>query len=658
MTNRRRDRVSIGEDPPPAPRLVQEFMRSPTVPLAVCILNQETDTDRAWTVFQRMLDSGASLEIPFFQSMMTFCKRFLAHKAADVLHAAVSHDVPVCDGLFGTFLSACLSTRPIMHEVALEQYAKYGPRTHNVMYGLVHVCRQAQRPDLAVFLVSDAAKHNVEFTVKLFTVFAACCAEARTPEGADAAENLLELCGRKHFSPGERQAAFANIVTAVLSQDRIDSALNVLSLMGSIGMTPSWQIYTNVVSALAKDGRITDAMHMFDAVAQRDLCLGLPGFATLVVACGRQAKLGSIEKLRRFAIDKNIILDPLVISAFVSAYGQCGRLRSVVDLEKRIAEGGLAENDDVICCALVSAYDRCDDIQSAERVFLARRVVSPPPDVPTFNAMIAAYSRRGMLSKAIETFDFVRDAGLTLSVEICTNVLSVLSKDGRAKDAMSLFHFMAQEQFEVAVPVFGCLVAACGRSSDIAAVHDLYDYASDKGFLSSDVVVCTFISAYDHCGDIGAAEQTFRRRCETSAPDAPTFSAMMAAFSHHGMFVDAARVFDALQATGPPLSLETCTIALHALAKADRVSQAMSLIQTMAAQSIPVDAPVLTTVVAACGRCNDLSSLQTLFQYAQANALLADDNVATNAFISAYKRCGHVVTPDEIRLGADLNPLR
>ncbi|CEO97391.1 hypothetical protein PBRA_000736 [Plasmodiophora brassicae] len=578
--------------------LVNAFGQRSSVALAVRILRQTDDPDIAWMVFKHVTDSHTSADVRFYQSMMTYCRRHMPSKAADVLDAAVSRGIHICDAMFCTYLSACHQLSPLPVQDVVDRYAKCGPRSHNVIFGVANICRMSKRTELALHLVSDVVEHDVAVSERLLSIFAACCSEASgVPNAADTADQLLCLMQAKAIPHYDNQQTFGNLVKSLLAQNRVDSAARVPSLMDALSVPPSVRIFNHVLSALSKDGRVPAAMDMFDTMVRRGLLVDYPVLGTLIVACGRALLVAYVEVLHQYAI-----------------------------------RTGLADNN-IVVCALVTAYDLCSDIGSAETVFAS---MQSAPDVATFSSMIAAFYHHGLLSKAVETIEQFWASGLTPTAETYNIIISVLVEADRVPLALSTFQEVVRHGVRIGAPATTLFTSACGKRLDLSTVQTLHDYAERNALLDNDSVASALISAYGRCDKLDVAERLSHER---RRPSLATFNAMMSVYYHRGLMQNVVSAFDRLQDAGLSPCVVSFNIAISALAKHGDLDEAMNLFKTMVQRDLHPEAPLFRLLVTACGRASQLSAVQTLHAYADTTALVLDDTV-TSAVISAFSHCG------------------
>ncbi|XXQ39502.1 DYW domain-containing protein [Plasmodiophora brassicae] len=593
---------------PAASSAVERFLRVPSVPVAVRILKEETDADRAWVVFRRVIDTTLFADARLFQVMMSLCRRACPGKAPDVMQAAVSAGMTSYDDtLFCTFLGACQVATPPLVRPALHLYRQCGPRSHNVIFGVANLCRVARQPDAALFLVDDAIKHRV-LSEQMLSLLAAVCAESSS-SASDVADRLLDVVIVRRDNavdvPPPGHAVFANLFKALLAGGRLDRVSETVRVMDDAGLAPSLPIYTMVLSALARARRTRQAMAVFETMVQRDVPVDSPVLSLLVSCCttddaavvqtlydyatgrhrrpdllrvpivvaafarafGRWRKLSAVEDLECHARRAGLFDEPPVFSAFVAAYGSCLLPQVVQALEQYASGDGSSLIGDVaVVAAFVSAYGRCGNVPAAERVFASLQCSSHSGLTAACKAMIATYTRQGVYSSAVDTFSDRVSASAGRGCDddddgaVVSDVLVSYSKLDRVREAMCLFR---KHPFRATPAAFASLVAACGRCSDLCALNELKRCAGDSRHLRDDVVVGNaFVSAYAACGmmdDVGqvAFRSGFR-------PDVVTWTLAIDAFARAGQGPTALALFGRMKQAGARPDHVTLTAVLRA----------------------------------------------------------------------------------------------
>lgn len=411
----------------------ESFLKRPSMGMAIRALRHDDDAHRGWAVFQHVLRLGCPVDVRLFMTMMMFCRRHLPSKAPQVLRTAVSVGVPVSndDGLFCTFLSACQRAGRHLLDESIDVYREHGPRSHDVLFTLAHSCRVAQRPGDALFLVQDAIENAVEFSERLLSIFAACCAEST--KSANVAEQLLDVIrSRRTGAPTRNHRVFANLVKVLLAESRYSRAISTLDLMDGIGLPPTEGLFNHLLCVLANAGHILQAFTVFDMMVARDVLVDSTALSQLVVKSTRLASLR--------VLDQYVSKHPDVLDGYVA-------------------------------CSFISAYSRFGNIALAERVFHC----IDSPDAPTYNAMVVAYCRAGMLPRAIDTFERYHVADRHPSA--CNSALSAFARADSIPRALFVLHAMQERNVPVTAAALCSLVAACARCSDRNTLNMLLDDA-------------------------------------------------------------------------------------------------------------------------------------------------------------------------------------
>ncbi|CEO98500.1 hypothetical protein PBRA_006614, partial [Plasmodiophora brassicae] len=435
----------------------------------------ETDPHHAWVVFRRVLDERIDADFRFYTTMMAFCKRYDPGGAVDVMRAAEARGIYISDAMFCSFLAACQSAEPVLLDDALDAYARCGPRTYNVIFGIANICRVAKRPASALFLVADIADNDlVAIDTKLLSIFAACCAEAMfSRQSADTAERLFDLLRLKRLCPPADQRPFSNLIKPLLAQERIDAAMRALDAIDTTGMQPSAFLYTKILSVLAKLDRISDALDLVRKMVARGLPVDTPVLSLLVAACGRASDLAAVQVLYEHAtnLPNDVLRNDFVVSAFVSAFAHCS------------------------------------DLHAAENVFRRRCLVSTPGVTP-FNAMIAAYSHHGMLANARQTYDKLKRAGLEPTPPTLASLLAGCSHVGDLDQANAIVdEFQRRGSFPVDGAHMTCLIDLHGRVGNLDEAERIATETAGDDIIAW----LTLLSACRKHDDVVRAERAFAR---------------------------------------------------------------------------------------------------------------------------------------------------
>ncbi|CEO95112.1 hypothetical protein PBRA_003878 [Plasmodiophora brassicae] len=507
----------------------QEFMTSSDVSVrrAINCLSAERDPVRAWAVFRRVHDSGARPDVRFYQSMMTFCLRCLPTKAPVILMAAASRRVRICDALLGTFLGACQSARPPMLREAFAFYDKFGAGSDYALHKMAELCRSAGRQDAALGLVLEAVNQRVALSEKSLSLFALCCAEARSPAGASVAEQIVALMLSRHMPAYRNRGMFVNLLNAMLAQGRVESAVNVLPAMEFAGVYASPTIYGMVIKALSSDERHAElAYDVFHIMVHRNM--------------------------RR---------DPALVALVIETCGRAGRLCAVYGIHQHVREIALADNEEVVV-ALITVYGQLGHLGLAERLFrIANK--SGTPGAAVFSAMITAYGHHGLLDQALQVFRDMKYEGRDPDQVTLHGLLTACSNAGHVASATAILSEFSSTWPNIQLDArhLQCIVDLHGRTGALNDAERLADARADL-----DLCMAVLHACRRH-GDVDRAERVFDR-IAALAIDAPlanvsqAYTVMAFLYSRAGRVPDLCRIRQEMRDKGIPEPVDETSVLL------------------------------------------------------------------------------------------------
>lgn len=618
----------------PSPVFVK-FAHRPTVPMAVPALQREDDPDRGWAVFQAALGAGAPVDIRVFQAMMTFCKRHAASKAPDVLNEAVSRGVHVCESLFGNFLHACVATRPPMLSEALDAYWKCGPRCEGIIYGVVHVCRKSGDPDAALSLVSHVLYNDVQVSQRLLSLLAACCAEAADrASAAYTAEVLLNLIRSGRIPSYQNEKLFANLVKSLVADNRFGPALDAFALLDCVGLPASEHIYNVVASALSKADRADQAFAIFQGMCQRRIRILDGVFNSLAIAAGRALNVDIVRQLHRYAEDRpSLASNDKVLTSLVSAYGRCGEVASA---ERLLFHS--KSRDPSAFASVVAAYGRLRSAADIQRLHRHAERGLLLLDVFVLSAFVAGYGHCCMRAAVQHLHRFAGDHGLLSDNVVVNAFVSAYGQCGDASAAERVF-----SDSNAADPFgFATVIAAYGRQSAHSDLQRLHQFANRHALLSHAAVVSAFIAGYARCSDLASVEAVhkFARDSRLTA-HADVANAIVSAYA---LCDDVARAERSLTPETEPSAFASVVSAYGRLARLDDVKR---LRQNADRKSLLTNGLVLNAFLVAYARCSDLEDVVALHQFARDRQMMVHDDVA-NAVVSAYGQCDDAARAERV----------
>ncbi|XP_011023127.1 PREDICTED: pentatricopeptide repeat-containing protein At5g08510 [Populus euphratica] len=191
--------------------------------------------------------------------------------------------------------------------------------------------------------------------------------------------------------------------------------------------------------------------------------------------------------------------------------------------------------------ALVDMYAKLGVLMLARQVFDEMTV----RDIPTWNSLIAGYSRSRDMEGALELFKLMPSR----SVVSWTTMISGYSQNGMYTKALEMFLKMEKDKEvrpnEVTI---ASVFSACAKLGALEVGERIESYARDNGLMKNLYVSNTLLEMYARCGKIDAARHVFneigKRRNLCS------WNSMMMGLAVHGRSNEALQLYDQMLGEG------------------------------------------------------------------------------------------------------------
>ncbi|XXQ37470.1 DYW domain-containing protein [Plasmodiophora brassicae] len=228
-----------------------------------------------------------------------------------------------------------------------------------------------------------------------------------------------------------------------------------------------------------------------------------------------------------------------------------------------------------LCCAESGSAQGADVAEKMLDDDVSTQIRFPRQHAP-FGHLVQVLIAHHRLESAVRVLDVME----TLTIPnrdrqaAVQKVLVALAKATHVPLMMLVFRAMKVG----AVPgVLSAMITAAGRAFDGTAVATLHRYASETGMLGSDPIVTRLMSSYELCMNLDACDELFR-----GAASAPAYTAMIAAYSNHGLLDKAIATFGAMQEARLRPTKETLLALLSGCRKVADLERAQAILADFA----------------------------------------------------------------------------
>jgi pentatricopeptide repeat domain-containing protein 1 len=314
-----------------------------------------------------------------------------------------------------------------------------------------------------------------------------------------------------------------------------------------------------------------------------------------------------------------------------------------------------------------------------EVVFRDMETIGVPPDVQTFNLLIAACGRTKQWKGALRLFQEMRARGIQARPDVYASLISAVRKSGRANEALDVFQQMKKEGDVTPTDgTYEAAMLACENKSSMRGAFDLFEEMKLAGVTPTTFTYNTLIKTCKNAQRADRAMAVFEEMQEASVAadiftynllinacregggrqhledafglasrmtkagvpmDDYTYSALMAVCASVGDVDAAFRVKEGMEEAGIPLGIVTYNTLIRTCEKVLEVELAFEVFDEMKDVAVHhprgwIDAYTYSTMIAVCAKCSRPDDAMGLYREMEINGIKPSD-VTYNALMSA-----------------------
>ncbi|KAJ7540196.1 hypothetical protein O6H91_10G005000 [Diphasiastrum complanatum] len=475
---------------------------------------------------------------------------------------------------------------------------------------------------------------------------------------------LLKGCSRRK-ALAEGKQVHALIVQSVLDSNIFlaNTLVHMYSKCGSVlhahkifSNMPQHNVYswTAIISAYADNGKVEEAINLFQQMQETGLAPDKVLFVLLLKACARLAALEQGRELHSHIIKRGFQSDVIVGSTLVNMYAKCGCTedarelfdntseRDVVSWTAMIAgyaQNGLGEEALALyeqmkqegvqpnnvtfvlllkACASLAALEQGKQLHSE---IIKRGFQS---DVVVGSTLVDMYAKCGCTEDARELFDNMSER----NVVSWNAMIAGYAQNGLGKEALALFEQMKQEGVQPNNVTFVLLLKACASLAALEQGKQLHFEIIKRGFQSDVVVGSTLVDMYAKCGFTEYARELFNNMSER---DVVSWNVMIAGYAQNGLGKKALALYEQMKQEVVQPNSVTFILLLKACASLAALEQGKQLHSEIIKRGFQSDVVVGKTLVDMYAKCGCTEEARELF-----DNMSDRDVVSWNVMIAGY----------------------
>ncbi|CAK9178390.1 unnamed protein product [Ilex paraguariensis] len=243
-----------------------------------------------------------------------------------------------------------------------------------------------------------------------------------------------------------------------------------------------------LVAGMSRNVLPDEALRIFKQFQGQGMELNVVSWTSMIACCSQHGK--DIEALELFREMQMVGVKPnsVTIPCLLPACGNIaalmhGKAAHCFSLRREIS------NDVYVGSALIDMYGNCGRIQAARFCFDAM----PTRNLVCWNAMMGGYATQGKARDAIEIFHLMLMSGQRPDFVSFTSLLSACSQSGLTEEGKNYFNSMSREHgIEARVEHYACMVTLLGRAGKL---EEAYSMIKDMPFEPDGCVWGALLSA-------------------------------------------------------------------------------------------------------------------------------------------------------------------
>ncbi|KAG0453776.1 hypothetical protein HPP92_025080 [Vanilla planifolia] len=276
-----------------------------------------------------------------------------------------------------------------------------------------------------------------------------------------------------------------------------------------------------------------------------------------------------VEESRR-VFDEMSVRDAFSWNTMIFCCVNCGDMETANELFDE-----MVERNTVSWNTMIAGYARLGDVESAASLFKQM----PGKNLISWTSMISCYSHNGLFKEALETFEAMKEAGMSPDKVTMTAVISACAHLGAFEVGRRTHHSAILNGFQIDVYIGSALVdmyAKCGRIERSLVIF----------FKLEEKNLFCWNSVIDGLAMHGRAKDAFyifSKMTESHVkPNSVTFVSILSACTHAGLVEEGRKMFLSMtmdHSIAPEMEHYTCMVDL--LARAGFLEEALDLIRSM-----------------------------------------------------------------------------
>ncbi|KAM6585509.1 hypothetical protein CsatB_012511 [Cannabis sativa] len=306
------------------------------------------------------------------------------------------------------------------------------------------------------------------------------------------------------------------------------------------------------------------------------------------------AKCGSVVDARK-VFDKMPLKDMVTWTALITGYSQNYRAQEALDLFPPMLQHGLKPNQFTLSSLLKASGDGLASEKQGRQLHAYCVKCGCDSNVYVGSSLLDMYTRFGLMVEAQSIFE-----GLVSKNEVSWNALiAAYSRKGEGEHAIKLFREMQRDSFKPTHFTYSSLFTVCASTGSLEQGKWVHAQVIKSGGRLVAFVGNTLVDMYAKSGSIEDAKKVFDRLVKR---DVVSWNSMLTGYAQHGLGKEALQQFEEMRRIGIQPNDVTFLCVLTACSHAGLLDEGQHYFELMKKYRVEPDVSHYVTMVDLLGR--------------------------------------------------------
>jgi pentatricopeptide repeat protein len=429
-----------------------------------------------------------------------------------------------------------------------------------------------------------------------------------------------------------------------------------------------------LIGGYVREGRDREASNCFRKMQDQGCCCppDKVTFIHVLQACGntRSLEMGRAVHeqimLEALSLGKDIALD----AALIDMYAKCGALAKAEDVleeaplrnfvswnalisgyvregayhnasncfQRMQCEGILPTAVTFICILKICGCEGASDEGMRIHDEILSRGFSLEADTILGTALLDMYAKCGDLARACQVFHKLPERN-TIS---WSALIAGYAQHGRGREALKCFEQMQSEGFPPNIVTVVCILKACASIGAMEMGREIHERFACADSVEERMLGNALVDMYAKCGELARAQQVLQ---QIPVRDVVSWNALIAGFSQHRRAHEAIDCFRMMQSEGLPPDEITYSCVLNACGHSGLFKEAQVVLQSMTANGggIAPDLEHLVSMVMAFASSGHFEEAMSVIDLMPPSSSAHFVSIVRVSLLDACRKWGNVI---------------